>query len=490
MGLLRNAVLASTFGTGQELDAYFAAFRLPDAIFQLVVGAALASAFIPYFTAKFTNESSEAAWRLASAVLTWFTLAGAVIAGIGFLAAPWLVPWMVHGFPPETQELTVQLTRVMLASSVFFCASVVLTGVLNARYHFALPAVAPLLYNLSIIAGTLWLVEPMGVFGPAWGVTIGAALHLLVQVPALQRIGMRYTLLTEPRSAGVGDVLRLMGPRVLSLASLQVNWLVMIFLASTLGSGSITALSYAWAVTMLPLSLVGMAPATAAFPTLAYTAAKQDWVRYQRMITTVLRLVFFVAIPASIGLALVRYPLVKLLFERGNFDARSTQLTSSALLFFALGLLAHVTLEVASRGFYALQNTRTPLFFAVVGMVSNAGLSFLLIGSMGTPGLALASTLSVTLEATGLLLTLAKGLGGLDWSELAVSAAKTSGATLVMGMTVYALMSVVQRADAPGELVLTLVGAGTLGGCVFLATAALLRSSDLAAMLHQLRTVR
>ena len=490
MGLIRNAALASTFGAGPELDAYLAAFRLPDAIFQLVVGAALASAFIPTFTATFTKASPEAAWRLASAVLTWFTLAGALCTAIAFVAAPWIMPLLVPGFSAGDQSLTIALTRVMLASSIFFCASVVLTGILNARFSFLLPALSPLLYNLSIIAGVLWLVEPMGVFGPAWGVTIGALLHLLVQVPALPTVGMRFFLRASPLTSGVAEVLKLMAPRVLTLASVQINLVVTMLLASTLAPGAITALSYAWSVTMLPLGVLGMAPATAAFPTLAYAAAEGDWARLRGLLTTGLRLVLFVAIPTTVGLMVARYPLVTLLFERGNFDSTSTSLTAIALLFFSVGLLAHVTLEVVSRGFYALQNTRIPLLFALGGMLAHAALSLVLIAPMGLAGLALATSLSATLEAGGLSLALGQRLGGLEWGALIMSAAKTSVATLVMGSTVYALLSWLSNPLDTAGAAAHVVAAGALGGAIFVGVALILRSAELEIVWRQLFSLR
>ncbi len=490
LGLLRNMVLASTFGAGPELDAYFAAFRLPDAIFQLIVGAALGSAFIPYFTAKFTKDSPDDAWRLASAVLTWSSIAGAVIAVVGFLVAPWFVPLTVIGASAETQALTVHLTQIMLGSSAFFCASVVVTGILNSRHHFALPALAPILYNLCIIGGTFWLVQPLGVAGPAWGVTIGALLHLLVQLPGLPLVGMKYTPWTHPGEAGVGEVLKLMGPRALSVATAQIYWIITILLASTLAPGSITALTYAWALMMLPLSLLGMAPATAAFPSLAYTAAAEDWSRFQRMLTNGFRLAIFVSLPATVGLILVREPLVALLFQRGAFEAQSTALTATALLFFTVGLISHVTLEVSARGFYALQDTRTPLMFAIAGMSLHGVLSILLGSSYGVAGLALAMSISTSFEVVCQMIALTRRLGGLDWAELAMSGVKTAVAAGIMGAAVYALVGALGETSGTTKQVLVLMSAGGVGVSVFAACAALLRSADLELVLRQVRAAR
>lgn len=487
LGVARNIVLAGTFGAGPELDAYFAAFRLPDTIFQLIVGAALGSAFLPIFTTAFTRVSTAAAWRLASTALSFFTLLGALAAALGLALAPWIVPLTVPGFSPELQDLTVTLSQVMLLSTVFFCASGILTGILNARLHFLLPAIAPWLYNLSIIGGTWWLSDPLGALGPALGVVVGAALHLLIQLPGLPRVGMRYSWSLHPRGAGLEEVLRLMVPRVLGLATIQANWLITTVLASTLSPGSLAALSYAWAVTMLPVGVFGMAPATAAFPTLAQAAAREEWASYQQTLFSGLRLALFLTIPGSVGLMLLREPLIALLFQRGLFDAASTRLTSTALLFFAGGLFAHVVLEVVSRGSYALRDTRTPFFFALLGMTGHAVLSLLLVGPLGLGGLALAMSLSTTLEAGGLLLALARRVTQFQWKSLATSCFRTLGATGAMGVVVFWALSQLSLGPGTLDLMVSVFAGVALGTGVFLGVATLLRSPELDALRQQFR---
>jgi len=483
LGVLRNMVLAATFGTGPELDAYFAAFRLPDALFQLIAGAALGSAFIPTFASVFARVSQEAAWRLASVTLNLLSLVGVMAAGVGFLLAPWIVPWTVFGHPPEQQDLTVHLARVMMLSTAFFCASGMITGVLHARFHFFLPAVAPWLYNLSIIGGALFLSSSMGMVGPAIGVAAGSALHLAVQLPGLARVGMRYRLVFNVHTSGVAEVLRLMGPRVVTLGAAQISWFVTVALASTLHSGSIAALTYAWAVVMMPLGILGMAPAMAAFPSLAEAAAREDWGRYRALLSSGIRLALFLSIPGGLGLILVQEPLVTLLFERGQFGEESTALTVVALTFYAVGLFAHVLLEVASRGSYALQDTRTPLIFALGGMCAHAAFSLLLLRLGGVAGLALAMSLSTTLEAVGLLLAVAQRAGRFDWGGLALSVGKTTFATVAMALPVaWLVLGVTQASETPG-LVVVLLGSGSLGAAVFFGVSRLLRSADLAEFL-------
>ena len=481
LGVVRNVVLAQAFGAGPELDAYFAAFRVPDTLFQLLVGSVLGSAFLPTFTRIFTRDGEAAAWRLASAALTTFTGLGVLAALGGFLASPWLVPLTVPGFSPEQQRTTIALTQIMLLSTALFCTSGMITGVLNSRSHFLLPAIAPWLYNLSIIVATLLFTPVLGVAAPAWGVSAGALLHLVVQLPGLRAVGMRWAP-AGPRTHGLGEVARLMGPRVFALGAAQFNWLAATLLASGLAAGSVTALNYGWALAMLPLGLFGMAPATAAFPVLAAAAARGDWEAYAGTLQGGLRVMLFLALPASAGLALVGQPLVALLFQRGEFDAGATLLTSTALAFFSFGLFAHVTLEITSRASYALADTRTPLAYALAGSAVNLALGLALREPLGVAGLALAMSLAAVLEAAGLLVVVAKRTPGWSWQSLAGSVQATCAATLAMALAVRLLQPV--AAGLPLPLNLTVLT--TAGGAVFVAVAAALRSAELATLTRSL----
>lgn len=482
LGVVRNVVLAQTFGAGPELDAYFAAFRLPDTLFQVIVGAVLGSAFLPTFTRVFTQVSPEAAWRLASAALITFTGLGTAGAIAGAVFAPWLVPLTVPGFPPTQQELTVQLTRIMLASTAIFCASGMVTGILNSRSHFLLPALAPWLYNLSIIVAAAAFGSHAGVAAPAWGVSVGSALHLLIQLPGLRTIGMRWYR-AGLGTPGLNEVVRLMGPRVFALGAAQINWLAATVLGSTLAAGAVAALNYGWALAMLPLGLFGMAPATAAFPVLAAAAAEHDWDRFRSTLSTGLRVMLFLAIPSSAGLALVGRPLVALLFQRGEFDAAATEVTGVAVAFFALGLFAHVSQEIASRASYALADTRTPLAYAVAGTAANVALGLLLMGPMGVAGLALAMSLAAILEAVGLLAAVSRRVPGWAWGEVMASVATTCGAALPMVLAVR----VAQAALPAGVPAWAEVGLLTaLGGVVFAVAALALGSREARMLQHTL----
>jgi len=424
LGVLRTVAIADAFGTSPELSAYWVAFRLPDLVFQVLAGATMASAFIPTFATYWGRRGPEEAWRLASSVLNAVLLATLLLALLALVLAPWLVPLMAPGLGQETgrqeelQGLAVDLTRLMLISPVLFAVSGMVTGILNARHRFLLPALAPMLYNLAIIGGALLLAEPLGIRGLAVGVVAGAGLHLLVQVPGLVRAGLLYRPTVHWRDRGLREVAGLMLPRILGLAAAQFNFIVALFFASREGDEVIAALNYAWLIATLPLALFGMAIATAVFPTLAEQAAGDEMGKLRSTLAGSLRFALFLTIPASAGLILLRWPVVTFLLEHGAFTQTSTEITGNALLFYALGLWAHGATEVLSRGFYALRDTRTPVALAVLAMLLNWLFIVVLVGPLGYRGIALAMSLAASVEAGLLLLLLRRRLGGLREGEI------------------------------------------------------------------------
>lgn len=403
LGLVREMAIARAFGTSPSLDAYYAAFNLPDLLYALIPGGALASVFIPVLAGYLTQDDQRGAWELISGVLNVVLLLVAGLGGLAALTAPWLVTHVLApGFTPAQQALTADLMRLVLISTLIFAASGVVMGTLHAHQHFLLPAIAPCLYNLGIIAGALFLAPGMGVYGLAWGVIGGAGMHLLVQVPGLVRRQARWHPTLALRSAGLHEIARLIGPRVLTLGVVRVNFLVMTNLASRLGPGSVSALNYGWLVMQLPESLIGTAIAIAAFPTLSALAAQGDRVGLQATLSATLRAILALTIPGAIGLVVLGRPLIQVMFERGAFGPESTEAVYWALRFYALGLVGHSALEVVSRAFYAQHDTKTPFLVAAGAMLAHLGLSLVLMGPLAHGGLALANSLAVTLEVTGL----------------------------------------------------------------------------------------
>lgn len=444
LGLVREMVIGAAFGTSGALDAYRTAFLLPDILFTLFAGGALASAFIPTFTSYLARGDEESAWEVASSVFNLAALAMTLAAGALFVAAPWIVPWVVPGYGPAKQSLTIDLVRIMLVSPVVFGLSGIIMGVLNSYGRFALPALAPAAYNAAIIGGA-WL--GMQLFPAeaqatqraqllAASVSLGAGLHLVVQLPGLVRHKVPYRLVMRVWHPGVREVGRLMAPRVLGLGMTQLNFLVNNVLGSLLVEGSVAALGYAWLLMMMPLGVFAMAISTVVFPTMAELFATDRLDELRGTLRRGLGLILYLTIPASVGLVVLREPLVRLLFQRGEFTVTSTQMVAGALGFYALGLFAHATLEIATRCFYALHDTWTPVLVGVGSVVVNIALSWVLLAPLSLGGLALANSAATAGEALLLLVLLSRRLHGIEGRALALSVLKSTAASLAMGVLV------------------------------------------------------
>jgi putative peptidoglycan lipid II flippase len=469
LGLIREMIIGAQFGTSADLDAYLAAFRLPDLLFQLVAGGALASAFIPTFTEYLARDDREGAWRLFSGVANLVLAITAAIAVVAALAAPWLVRRVIApGFDPAQQALTARLMRLMLVSPILFGVSGLVMGVLNAHQHFLLPAAAPMVYNLAIIGGALGLSPRLGVTGLALGVVGGSALHFLVQVPGLIRFGARYRPVLSARDPGVRQVLRLMGPRVLGLAAVQINFLLNTILASGLPEGSLSALNFAWLMMLLPQGVFAQAVATAAFPTLAAQAARQQIGELRSTFVATLRAVLFLSLPAAVGLLVLRRPLIQVFFQRGAFEAGSTDAVAWALQFYALGLPAHAGIEIVARAFYALHDTRTPVVIGIAAMGLNVVLSLLFIGPLAHGGLALANTIATTLELLGMLALIRRRIGGLEEERTLRALGRMALSAALMGAALWAALAAMAHVTVPVQAAGgILLGLGIYGGSLW-----------------------
>ncbi len=479
LGLIREMVIGARFGASADLDAYLAAFRLPDLLFTLVAGGALASAFIPTFSERLAHGDLEDAWALASKIgnlllVSLITLA--VIAGL--LARPLVQTLIAPGFSPAQQALTVSLMRWMLVSTVIFGISGLFMGILNSFHHFLLPALAPVLYNSSIILAAMLLAPGMGVYALAFGVVAGASLHLAVQVPGLIRFRARWRASLSLADPGVREVLRLMAPRVLGLAVVQINFIVNVFLASHLPEGSISALNYAWLIMLLPQGVFAQSLATAAFPTFSHQAARGERAAMRRTLGGLFALLIFLTLPAAALLILLREPIVALLLQRGAFDTQDTHMTAYALGFFALGLVGHALVEISARSFYAMKDTKTPVIIGVAAMGLNVLLSLILIHPLAHGGLALANALATTLEMSALLWMLRRRMGGWQESRVALSLARAGLATGLMAGLIYGL-----KAQFPGlPLTWQAVIFGSLAVGMYLFFAWVLRAPELTAL--------
>ncbi len=435
LGLVRELVISYQFGTSRDLDAYQAAFRIPDLIFQIVAAGAMGAAFIPVFSAYLTRNDEDSAWRMTSTVLnvTFIVMTGAAVLAAVF--ANQLVPLIAPGFDAEARVLTVTLMRIMLIQAVIAGISGLVTATLHSYQDFLLTSLAPVVYNLSIILAGLFLAPRagFGVHGLAIGVAVGGAMHLLIQIPALLQHRPRYRLTIDLHNEGARKVGALMLPRIAGLGALQVNFLANTILASRLAEGSIAALNYAYQLLMLPWGIFANAISTAVFPSLSQEAALDRRDEIQRLLSHALRVILYLTIPAGVGLFVLREPLIRLLFQRGEFTAESTAMTARALMFYAPGLFAIAATEIVTRGFYALSDTRTPVGVGLATVALNIVLSLAFSGVMGHGGLALAYSLANSLEAIVLLIIIRGRLGGLDGGRVLTSVLRVVVASVIMG---------------------------------------------------------
>lgn len=441
-GLFRQILILRAFGTENVLDAFNAASTYTDLLFSLIAGGALASAFVPTFTAFLARDERKNAWLLASALINLVLLILCLTSLVSLFFSRQLVGTILAPkFSPSLQDLTASLLRILLIAPAIFGVSGLLMGILNAHQVFIWPALAPTMYWLGMIAGVLFLTPSMGIYGLAWGAVLGAGMHLLVQVPAVLKLPARRFILTLGlRFSPVGQVARLMAPRLLGVAAVQINFVVNTILATGQPEGSLTAIKSAWAVMTMPQVVIAQAIAIAALPTFSAQAARGELVQMRRSLAGTLRGVIFLSLPASIGLVLLRAPIVSLLFERGKFDPHSSQLVAWALLWYAAGLVGHSLVEIVSRAFYALQDTKTPVLVGAAAMSLNVLFSLVFsaffdrVGWMPHGGLALANSLATTLEMAVLLYLMRRRLDGLEGKLLLSGSAQAVLATLVMSL--------------------------------------------------------
>lgn len=486
LGLVRDVVISHQFGTSRALDAYLAAFTLPDFVFNVLAGGALGSAFIPVFSAALAQNDMRRAWQLASTIIALvFVVLTVLCALLAIFAREVVTLTVARGFAPAEQALTADLMRWMLITPIVFGISGIVMGILNSYQHFVLPALAPVVYNAAIITGALVLAPTLGVYGLVAGVVVGAGLHLAIQIPLALRFRFQISdfrlgnfnlqsAICNLQSSDVREVFRLMLPRTLGIAAVQINFVVNTILASALPVGAIAALAYAWRVMLLPVGIVGQSLATAVFPTFAAQVARAELDDLRATFSRAFRATLFLTIPATAGLIVLGTPIVTLLFQRGEFDAESARQTTWALQFFALALFAHSGLEIVARAFYALHDTFTPVVVGIGAMVLNIALSLVLIAPLQHGGLALANSIATILEVTTLLVLLRRRIEGIDEARLARSAARIVAATIVM---LVALVPFAQYfALSP---IFIALGGALIGAGVYMATAAALRAEEL-----------
>lgn len=410
LGLVREILIARTFGTSGELDAFRVANTFSDMLDSVIAGATIAAVFIPVFSTYLVRdrEARREGWRFASAVLNDMFLLMTVVVTVGMVFAPQLIEYLIApGFGPAQRALAVELMRIVLLAAIVFAVSGTVTGILHAHNRFALAALAGPLHNLGIIGAIFFLVPTMGIYGLAWGILIGSFLHLGIQIPGLIRSGMIWFATLGAGQGSMRELLRLLGPRIVTTNIGSVIRLITNNLASFLAVGSISALSYAYMLWQFPETLIGTAIGVTVFPRLAQRAAAQDGHGFKRLFNIALFTILALAIPSAVIAVLFAQPIVSLVLERGAFDANSTALVVPVLQFYALAIVGESVLELVARSFYAQHNSKTPMFVALAGMVLRIGLMLWWRDTYGASGLAFAYAVGVCFEA-GALLVLAR----------------------------------------------------------------------------------
>lgn len=392
LGLVREMLFASVFGSSAFGDAFEAAFRIPNLLRDLFAEGALSAAFVPTFAKELATDGRDAATRLANVVLGTVLLVVGGIMVLGIAGAPWLVDWIVPGFSAEKQALTVPITRVLFPFLPLVSLSAVVMGQLNAQDRFGPPAFAPAMFNVvSITAGTIvWLSDTSGetaLLVWAIGTTLGGAAQLLVQVPALLATGFRFRLALDWAHPGLRRIGRLMTPALAGLAATHVNILVSTYFASS-EPGALTWLKYGFRLIYLPIGVFGVAVGTIATARLAQQAATRDIDAMRGTLAEGLRLVAFLTVPSTVGLIVLREPIARLLFEHGRFEASDTVAVGGAVLMYAVGLYAYSGVKVVAPAFYSLDRTRAPVVGAFAAMLAHVTICLTLAPTYGFRALA------------------------------------------------------------------------------------------------------
>lgn len=496
VGLIRDRLLASAFFGGREwqLDTYFAAFLIPDTMFQLLVLGALSAAFIPIFSQLLSNKQKEDAWYVASASSTVIMVAIIFLAIIFAIFAYPIGRLIAPGFSPEKLSLMASLTRIMIVAQIFFAFSGFLSGILQAHQRFLVPAIAPILYNLGIIIGIIFLSPVIGIYGPAIGVVLGSILHLAIQIFPAMRLGFSLKPIWDPRHPAVGEIARLMVPRTLALGIDRIEQFVAVFLTTMLAAGSLSLFNFARHIYLLPASLFGAAIGQASLPILSGQIGGQLHLFRKTFVSSFLQ-IFYLSFPAGMGILILRIPLVRIVFGARSFPWPATILTGQTLALFSLSICAQAVIQLLVRGFYAIKDTRTPLIIGLLSAFLNLILSFLFsfYFALGIRGIALSISVAGIFEAVTLLILLDRTVGNIITERLLKPLGKMTFATIIVGIVLWGLMRYLDQlvfdTTRTSSLVALTLTVSFVGLILYIALSWLFRLEELNAMVNLVRRV-
>ncbi len=473
-GLFRDRILASQFGAGDTLDIYYAAFRIPDLIYNLLIVGALSAAFIPVFTGLVSYHKKKEAWKLASNILTVQVISVMIVSIVMIIFTPQIMRIITPGFSDEKMNLTVLLTRIMFLSPLFLGVSAIFGGILISFKRFLIYAIAPTIYNIGIIVGALFFAKIFGVAGLALGVVLGAGMHMLMQYMAVKSIGFHYHIENIKNifcDKNIRKIVKLMIPRSMAMGVNQINLLVITIFASTLASGSLAVFNFANNLQSVPLGIFGISFSLAAFPKLSALASKNDFDKFRYVFLRTFKRILFFVIPVSAIIFSLRAEIVRVVLGSGKFDWKDTVDTLWVLGFLSLSLFAQSTIPLLSRAFYALENTKIPFFISLFSEVINIVVVFIVINKFKVLGLAIAFSLSTTVNMFLLFWFLNKEIKFVFKKELWSPILKIIIATLFSIIFVYFVRHFLSNfisLKTFGEVLLQLIISGSAGVVSFL----------------------
>ena len=443
LGFLRDIIIAKFLGTGMKADAFFVAFRIPNLFRELVGEGAANSAIVPVCSEYAHKKDQWALWNFISVVFVLGAMILSVLTIIGIAAAPWIVKWIAPGFSqePEKLQLTVQLTKFMFPYLILIGLTAYAMAVLYTFKSFFAPAFGPCLLNMALILSVYVVshtaLEP--VFGLAIGVLVGGILQLFLQLSTLKKMGFQFIFPKDLRHPGALKIGRLLLPRIFGAGIYELNVFVDTFCASLsvfVGLGGISAIYYANRIIQFPMGIFSVALASAALPAFSGMAAANDHARFKKTLIFAIKNIFFILCPMSMMLVLLATPIIRVLFERGEFNAHSTQITSLALVFYAIGLFSFGGVKILVTAFYALQDTKTPVKVAALCLAIKAVLNFVLMIPLKIGGIALASSIAGIVNFGTLFYLLNKRWGDLQ-EGIGLYVLKIIAATILTGLFIY-----------------------------------------------------
>lgn len=478
LGLIRNRLLVSYFyenpTSRAALDSYWVAFRLPEFVFQLLVIGALSAAFIPVFS-KYYQKDKHTAYQIANSMMNLILLIFIFLSIIiFFFAVPLNNFFTAHNFSSAQLLLSARFTRIMLLAQFFFAVSNFLTGMIQANKRFLLPALSPLAYNLGIIGGIIFIGPKFGLYGPTIGVVIGAFLHLLLQLPLAIKLGFSYQPLIKLNHPGVKEIATLMIPRTLALSVDQLGAFVMVYLATSLSTGSLTIINLAQQLMSFPVRVFGMPIGQASLPFLSQDGNNQDLARFKKTFLSSLHQILYLALPATAVLLILRIPAVRLAYGASSFPWKATLLTGKIVAIYSLSIFAQAIIHLLTRAFYALHNTVIPLVAATTAIFLNIFLAFYLVTTAhwGVVGLAAAASVAAIVQALILFLVLSFKLKFFDAEALLVPILKMVLASLLTGLFLWAPMRLLDLyvfdTTRTINLILLTFSVGVIGATVYL----------------------